>query len=249
MNLTLTNQEGMLLDFLRVMPNEIIWIIFALVNFGLITLFYKFFGKTGLFVWIAFGTVLANIQVTKQIELFGMVATLGNIMYGTIFLATDAFNDLYGPKEAKKAVWIGFFTLISTVIIMQMAVAFHELSNDPTVAEFQFSMLKIFGFMPRIALGSLVAYLISQHLDVYLFTRIKGKFGSKRQLWIRNNGSTLVSQLIDSLIFVVIAFIGVVESLIFWEILFTTYVVKLIVAVLDTPFVYLIQKIKPIYAE
>lgn len=249
MNMIIMNQEGMLFDFLRVMPNEIMWIVFALVNFGLITIFYKMFGKTGLFVWIGFGTVLANIQVTKQIELFGMVATLGNIMYGTIFLATDAFNEKYGPKEAKKAVWLGFFTLLATVIIMQMAVAFYELANDPNVAEIQFSILKIFGFMPRIALGSLVAYLLSQHIDVYLFAKIKAKYSSKKQLWIRNNGSTIFSQMIDTVIFVTIAFIGVVESPVFWDILMTTYIVKLLVAMLDTPFVYLIKRIKPIYED
>ena len=79
--------------------NELLWFIFLLVNFGLMIGTYKLFGKTGLFVWIAFGTVIANIQVTKAITLFGLDATLGNIMYGSIFLATDALNEKYGKKD------------------------------------------------------------------------------------------------------------------------------------------------------
>ena len=63
--------------------NEILWLLFAILNFLCIVAVYKLFGKTGLFAWIAVGTVIANIQVTKTIELFGFTATLGNIMYGT----------------------------------------------------------------------------------------------------------------------------------------------------------------------
>ena len=87
------------------MSNEILWLIFALVNFSMIVIAYKLFGKTGLFAWIAMGTILANIQVTKTIDFnfFGihLVATLGNIMYGTLFLVTDSLGEKYGLKDIK----------------------------------------------------------------------------------------------------------------------------------------------------
>lgn len=231
--------------------NILLWIGFALVNFGLIVLIYKLFGKSGLFAWIAMGTILANIQVTKSIDFdFGfivMAATLGNIMYGTLFLVTDALGEKYGHKDAKKAVYIGFFSLLSMVIIMQISLLF-----EPNQYDFvQGSMETIFGLVPRIALGSLIAYAISQMLDVYLFKWIKDKTGEKH-LWFRNIASTAVSQLIDTIIFVPIAFVtikgipgGFPDSVV-WNILWTTYVIKLIVAGLDTPFVYMIKRIKPL---
>ncbi len=228
------------------MSNEILWLLFALVNFGLIVAVYKLFGKTGLFAWIALGTVLANIQVTKSIDFeFGSIvvaATLGNIMYGTLFLVTDALGEKYGVRQARKAVYIGFFSLLATVIIMTMALWF-------TPNEFDFahdSLVTIFSLVPRIALGSLTAYAISQMLDVYLFQVIKKKWPADKLLYVRNIGSTTISQFVDTVIFVPIAFLGEFPIEVVWEIFITTYLIKLVVAILDTPFVYLIRSIKPL---
>jgi len=234
------------------MNNIILWVLYALVNFGLIVGIYKLFGKTGLFAWIALGTILANIQVTKTIDFeFGnyiVTATLGNIMYGTLFLVTDALGEKYGLQQAKKAVYIGFFSLLSMVIIMTMALWF-----EPGVDDFaQSSLETIFSLVPRIALGSLTAYAVSQMFDVYFFDCIKKKFPEDKYLWLRNIGSTTVSQIIDTLIFVPIAFLtikGIPGGLPFEivvDIFWTTYIIKLLVAILDTPFVYLIKKIEPI---
>jgi uncharacterized integral membrane protein (TIGR00697 family) len=235
------------------MSNEILWFIFAIVNFGMIVFAYKLFGKTGLFAWIALGTILANIQVTKTIEFhaFGLVitATLGNIMYGTLFLVTDALGEKYGVKEAKRAVYIGFFSLLATVIIMQFAILFTPAADDFA----HDSIRTIFEVMPRIALASLLAYIVSQLFDVYVFQAIKKAYPSDSLLWLRNNGSTAVSQLIDTLIFVPIAFMPFpflgIEGYpmdIVLSIFLTTYFIKLIVAAIDTPFVYMIKRIHPI---
>ena len=229
------------------MSNEILWLVFALVNFLLITAAYKLFGKTGLFAWIALGTILANVQVLKSIDLsfagITLAATLGNIMYGTLFLVTDALGEKYGLKDAKRAVTIGFFSLITTVIVMSMALMF-----TPNEADFANDALKtIFELVPGLAIASLVAYLASQFLDVYLFQKIKTKLPQTSFLWLRNNGSTLVSQLVDTSIFVTIAFLfGVFPQEIVRDIYITTYVIKVIVAMLDTPFVYWIKSITPL---
>lgn len=228
------------------MSNELLWFLFALVNFALIAIVYKLFGKTGLFAWIAMGTILANIQVVKNIDFtvagITLAATLGNIMYGTLFLVTDALNEKYGLKEARKAVYLGFFSLLSTVIIMQMALLF-----TPNTIDFSQGALEtIFNFMPQVALASLVAYIISQTFDVYLFQRIKSKLPDTKYLWIRNNGSTVVSQLIDTAIFVPLAFIGQLPIEVIMDIFITTYIIKVLVAFLDTPFVYLIKRMKPL---
>jgi len=116
---------------------------------------------------------------------------------------------------------------------MQIAMMF-----KPAVEDFAQPLLEgIFTIFPRIVLASLIAYLISQLHDVWAFDfwkkKLKGKY-----LWFRNNASTWVSQLIDSVIFSFIAFWGVFSLPIFWQILLTTYIFKLIVAVIDTPFIY-----------
>ncbi|MCH4888479.1 VUT family protein [Acidaminobacter sp. JC074] len=223
------------------MSNELLWLIFCLVQFGLLVLTYKMFGLTGLYVWIGFGIVAANLQVVKSVDMFGISATLGNIIYGSIFLATDLINEKYGRKHAQRAVLIGFVMMVSFTIITQLALRF-----APNEFDFaQGALETLFSIQIRITAGSLIAYLISQTLDVYLFDKIKSKFGSPNQLWIRNNGSTLVSQAIDTAIFTFIAFLGVFPFPVVMEIFWFSYVIKIATSLIDTPFVYWMRGIQP----
>ena len=224
------------------MFNEFWGLGFALFNFVLLLIMYKFFGKTGLFAWVAISTVLANIQVTKTIEIIGLTATLGNSLYASTFLATDILNEKYGKKEAKKAVWLGFSSLLIMVLVMQFGIKFIPADSDFA----QGSLETIFGLVPQIAIGSMVAYLASQHLDVIIFSALRRMFPKDSQFWIRNNGSTLISQLLDTLIFTSIAFWGVFPFDVWLQIFISTYVLKFVVSVLDTPFGYLAKIIKPI---
>ncbi|MCM3705784.1 MULTISPECIES: queuosine precursor transporter [Cytobacillus] len=220
------------------MFNEWFGLLFAIINFILVLAMYRLFGKTGLFVWIGFSTVMANLQVVKTIEMFGLTATLGNAMYGTAFLVTDILNEKYGKEEAKKAVWLGFFTLLSMTLIMQMVLLFKPHETDFA----QESLSTLFSVLPRIAAGSLAAYLVSQFTDVYIFSYLKKKFPKDGQFWIRNNGSTMISQLLDTLVFTSIAFLGVFPTEEWIQIFITTYFLKFIVAVLDTPFGYIAKR-------
>ncbi len=210
-------------------------ILFVLVNFLFFLACYRWFGKTGLYAWVGVATVLANIQVVKTIELFGLVMTLGNTMYGTIYLTSDLLNEKYGEKEAKKAVWFGFFTLIMTTVIMQMVLVFQPQADDIA----QEPMKQLFGLMPRLALASLTAYVVSQFTDVKIYSFLKRIFPRPNQLWIRNNGSTIVSQLLDTLIFCTIAFANVYSWNIWFDIFITTYLIKFVISVATTPVLYI----------
>lgn len=84
------------------MNNNLLWLVLLLVNYLGITLSYKFFKKTGLFIWIAMAAIIANIQVIKTIEVFSYITTLGNIIYGTSYLATDILNEKYGRRRRRK---------------------------------------------------------------------------------------------------------------------------------------------------
>lgn len=224
------------------MFNEVLGIGFAILNMIFVLIMYKFFGRTGLFVWVGFATVLANIQVVKLIEIFGLTATLGNAVYGSIFLVTDILNEKYGKKEAKKAVWLGFTSLVMMTIIMQVVLQFEPAPDDFA----QESLTTIFGLIPRIALGSMIAYIISQYTDVLIFSFLRKLFPSDGAFWIRNNGSTMISQLLDTLIFTSIAFLGVYPTDVWISIFISTYVLKFLVSIVGTPFGYLAKRITPV---
>lgn len=182
--------------------NEILFFVTILVNFFGILLSYRFFRKMGLFIWITISTIVANIEATKCVDMFGLSLTLGNVVYSTIFLATDILSEMYGGKEARKAVKVGFFSMLIFTILTQLDLLF--LPNDQDLVNS--AMHEIFEFMPRFCLASLSTYVISNTIDTYLYDWIKNKLPEDKFLWIRNNGSTLISQLIDSVLFTVIAF-------------------------------------------
>ncbi len=221
------------------MVNELLWIGLLLTNFLIVILAYKLFGKTGLYVWTAIAVILANIQVMKTIQIFGLVTAMGNVIYSSLFLVTDIINENHSKKDAQKAVWIGFFVLIATTIIMQISIQFVPDESD-FLSE---HITAIFSVLPRIAFASLTAYLISQSHDVWFFAKLK-KRHKKRYLWLRNNLSTVTSQLLDNTIFTLIAFVGVFAWDVIIQIFLTSFILKVIVAACDTPFVYLSRKIK-----
>ncbi len=209
------------------------WFLFLFIDLSLAVLMYRLWGKKGLYIIIAASIIVANIQVVKTVQLFGLVATLGNILYGSLFFATDVLSEVYGKKSARRGVWLGFCAMVLMTIWMQLALRF-----VPDASDFvQGSMETIFELMPRIAAGSLIAYLLSQHHDVFAFHYWKGKTKGK-YLWLRNCASTTVSQAIDSVVFCAIAFIGVFPWPVFAEILLTTYLLKFLVMLVDTPFIY-----------
>ena len=217
------------------MTNELLWILVFFIDFCALLLFYKFLGKTGLFAWIAMATVIANIQVIKVIDLCGISATLGNVLYASIFLATDILSENYSKKDAKLGALIGFISMLMLPLLMTLSILFKPGQDDFT----QESLKTLFGVVPRVVAGSAIAYIISQFHDVWSYHFIKAKQPSTAMLWLRNNGSTLISQLLDSLVFSTIAFYGLYPRNVFIGILVSTYVIKAVCALLDTPFIYL----------
>ncbi|MCU5745512.1 queuosine precursor transporter [Staphylococcus sp. SQ8-PEA] len=217
------------------MFNEVFGIITFLVTFILLVIMYRCFGKYGLIAWIAIGTIIANIQVIKTIDIFSISATLGNVMFASIYLATDILNDIYGRKVAKRAVWLGFSSTLVMVIVMQMSLTFAPAPEDHA----QHALETIFNVVPRVALGSIIAYIIGQHLDVFLFSLIKRFFHSDKTFILRAYGSTILSNIVDTALFVAIAFIGTLPLSAVFEIFITTYLLKIISTIFNVPFGYI----------
>lgn len=213
--------------------NEVLFFLTLVLNFTGILLAYWRFGKTGLYCWVVFATVLANIEVVKCVDIFGLSLTLGNVIYGTTFLATDILSQYHGAACARRAVYLGFGSMCLFTLFTQI-----NLLYIPNAADFASpAMQTLFSLTPRICVGSMLAYITSNLLDTYIFQALH-----RFPLWVKNNGSTLVSQAIDTLIFTTVAFWGVVDGSMLFELCLTTYMVKLLISVFDTPFVYLAKK-------
>lgn len=195
-------------------------------------------GRSWLIALIAVQTVIMNIFVLKMMNVFSLEITGGNVLYASIFLGTDLLCEHYGKKQARQAVWIGFSAAVFFIIMSQFIIWYtpSQLENGAFLHN---TLTTIFETTPRIVLASMGGYLLSQHVDIYLYTYIKKRTGDK-YLWLRNNGSTLVSQCIDSIFFTFVGLYGIVANAQnVWHIIIFTYLIKVLIAFLDTPFMYL----------
>ena len=223
------------------MSNNVIFFLSVLFYLGSVLVMFKFFGKTGLYVFTIFSTILGNIQVCKCVDIFGVSATAGNVLYAASFLVTDILSEKYGKKAAGRAVIYGLTVTVLWVIGTQLTLLMEPNAND----YINDSLKNVFGLVPRIAIASFIGYACSQSIDVFLYHFIwKKTGGGKSKLWIRNNLSTLTSQAIDTIVFTTLAFWGTYPTDVFFSILLTTYMFKAIVALLDTPFMYMARAIK-----
>lgn len=222
--------------------NELVFVLMILVGLGFTLLSFRLGGASWLKALIGINIVLANIFVLKQFTLFGLAVTGGNVVYGSIFFATDLLSEHYGKEEAQESVWLGFYFALFFLVTSQLILLFSPAPWDMIHP----SLANIFSFAPRVIASSLLAYLVSQNFDVWFYNWMRERFPEKGLLWLRNNASTLSAQLIDSILFTLLAFFAVLPWEILLEIVFTTYLLKLLVALLDTPFMYLSTRFSPL---
>ncbi len=232
------------------MPNELLLILSLIVLYGAVLVFYRLFGKLGLYVWTVIATISANIEVLILVDAFGMEQTLGNVLFATTFLVTDILSENHGKKEANVAVNIGIATSIAFIVISQSWMLYTPAASDfasPAIAT-------IFSNTPRLMLASLIVYAICQKFDVWAYHAwwafTNKKCGdSKKFLWLRNNGSTLISQLLNAILYTFGAFFGVYDIPTLISIVFASYVIFIVTSLADTPIVYLARKMKETLPE
>lgn len=225
--------------------NELILILSLVIEFGLVLLAYKLFGRAGLYIATAVYTVLANIEVAMLVEAFGIEQTLGNVLFAGTFLITDILSEVESKEAANKAVNIGIFTSVIFIIITQSWMLY-----TPTLDSLPFAdgLRTVFSATPRIAAASLLVYALTQRFDVWLYHKwwalTEKRFGKRRFLWLRNNGSTLISQLLNTVLFNVGAFAGTYDAATLVAICAVGYVIYVVTSLLDTPFIYAARKMK-----
>jgi uncharacterized integral membrane protein (TIGR00697 family) len=175
---------------------------------------------------------IASVLASKIIDVFGLFMPAGVLAYSITFICTDVISEIWGKKRANATVLGGFIALFCVLLLVQLSLVWPKAPFWTNETAFN----SILGSTSRIIVASFIAYLISQFHDVWAFHFWK-KVTKERHLWLRNNLSTAVSQFLDTFIFITIAFYGVmpIGSLIFGQ-----WIVKMIIALLDTPIIYLV---------
>ncbi len=181
--------------------------------------------------------VLGNvIGTTKFVNVFGLTVPAGVLAYPFTFLATDLICELYGKKRAQTLVWIGFFMNFFMLGLMTLG---HYLQDAQGISGATSTFDSVYTFMVGNVIASMIAYLIAQSIDVRMFHFWK-RLTKGKHLWLRNNGSTIVSQLVDtSAVLVLLCGTGTIEWIRFWPLLANGFLFKVMVAFLDTPLFYL----------
>lgn len=182
--------------------------------------------------------LIANILGVKLFSIGEFMLPAAVVVYVATYLITDVIGEVYGKEAARKTVQAGFVTQVIALIFIFIAIQLPAAPVFGAQDEFE----QILGGSFRVILASLISYIASQNLDVSIFHRLKAKHGDKK-LWLRNNVSTMTSQLIDTTIFITIAFWGIVPSNVLLSMILTQYVFKLCVALIDTPIAYLLVKL------
>ena len=225
---------------------ELLWVLTVVYDLGLAILLYRFFGKHGLYTAVVLGIVLGNLQGGKvsELEFFGHTFTvsMGAILYSGIYFATDVLNEKFGRAEANRAVMLGFVANVAVMITLVLSVQFKPSNITGSALEVHKAISTLAIYSPAFVIGSLTAYLISQTFDVWFFHKIKSYTGESK-LWLRNNLSTITSQLLDTMIY---QFTWVIATGMEWKVAFllaaTKYVFKVLMALVDTVFIYWVRK-------
>jgi uncharacterized integral membrane protein (TIGR00697 family) len=176
--------------------------------------------------------VLAAVLASKIIAIGPLVVPAGVLAYSLTFLATDVIGEVWGKQRAQTVVMGGFITLVLVFVLTGISIFWPPATFWPHQRAYE----TILGSSARIMIASLIAYLFSQYHDVWAFSFLK-RLTTERYLWLRNNVSTIVSQLLDSVVFITIAFYGVMPLV---PLILGQWVVKVAIALLDTPLVYLL---------
>ena len=227
------------------MINEILLVASVVVFYGAIVLLYRFFGREGLFVWMAMATVLANIEVLRVVDAFGIEQTLGNVLFASTFLVTDILGENEGKAAARKAAWLGIIAAVGFAVISQSWLLYQPSSSDWAGDAFGV----IFTNTPRIVAASVIVYAICQHLDIMLYHTIWGmttmwKGDRKAMLWLRNNLATLITQAVNTVLYNLGAFLGIYDAKTLISICIGSYLVFIFTSLCDTPALYIARRIK-----
>ena len=220
------------------MSNEVILLAEIIFIFGALLTAKKVFGKFGVIAWVAIATILANLLTAKNVELFGLYTSIGTVWFASTFLATDILSEYYNKEDAKTAVWFGVFANLLFIIAPQLTLMY-----IPSEIDYADGFMQgLFALNLRISISSTVMYLLANYADIYLFNTIRERMDGKA-LWFRNNISTIITNCAENFGFIGLAFWGIYDIGTILNIAISTSIVEALVALCDTPFLYLAGRV------
>lgn len=189
---------------------------------------------TALFVTVL---LISNVTSTKIVSLGPFTFDGGTILFPLSYIFGDILTEVYGYSRSRKVIWLGF------VCSVLMSVAFIVVGALPPAADwhYQTAYNQILGLTPRIVVASLIAYFVGEFSNSFTLAKLK-LLTRGRWLWTRTIGSTLVAQIVDTGLFVLIAFTGVVPNEVLLTIIVSNYLFKCGVEILFTPITYWLTK-------
>ncbi len=212
--------------------HELFFFITVLIDLTVILLM-AYLGRSALMATVVVNILLVSTFGAKLIPIFGFVTNSANVFYASIFLAVNILIERYGTSEGRKAVRIG---LISLVLFMVMSQFVLFTAGSGMMQTFDDAIKTVFRIAPRIAFASMVAYVVAQHLNIWLYDILRRKSGG--QLWLRNISGTCVAQFVDSILFFFLAFYGTIPDEVLVQTILTGFMIKVAVALISTPFLY-----------
>jgi len=190
---------------------------------------------TALFVAVL---LISNVASTKIVDLWFFTFDGGTLLFPLSYIFGDILTEVYGYGRSRKVIWLGFASALL------MSLVFILVGKMPSARgwENQEAYEKILGLTPRIVLASLAAYFSGEFSNSFVLAKMK-ILTRGRHLWMRTIGSTLVGELVDTLLFVMIAFGGTLSARLLWAVVVSNYVFKTAVEVFFTPLTYWIVRV------
>jgi uncharacterized integral membrane protein (TIGR00697 family) len=179
--------------------------------------------------------LIANKFISLDLGFYTFVLSAGVLPYPITFLITDFLSEFYGRKRTNYVILSGFIALIFVLFVIWLGSQFNSIENSP-ISDSSYDLL--FGNSQRVIFASMAAYLFAQLIDVRIFHFWK-KVTSGRHLWLRNNFSTIISQLVDTTLVVGIIFIDTESFGTIGKMILDGWLFKILCAVFDTPIMYI----------
>jgi queuosine precursor transporter len=177
--------------------------------------------------------LISNIASTKITTIWKFTFDAGTLLFPLSYIFGDVLTEVYGYARARKVIWVGFFSSAMLFLVLMIVSALPAAEDWTHQEAFQ----NILGLVPRIVIASMIAYIAGEFSNSYILAKMK-IWTKGKMLWLRTIGSTLVGQGIDTIIFVSIAFYGIVPASVLWVMIISNYIIKCGLEIILTPATY-----------
>jgi queuosine precursor transporter len=214
--------------------NELLLLCMALVCAAFVFLSWRL-DRERLHGVILIFLILISLTGSKVVEFFGHPTNTGNIFYASVFLATYFLIERYGKREGIHAIWVGTIGMVFFMVLARLSIMF---TGSDSTAQFNEALHLSLAPAFRIAVASVIAFLVSQTINVLMYNYLKANM-EHIGLWLRANATNLLAQIVDSVIFFTIAFAGVVGEPDLVDVILTGLTIKVLFMAAAAPLLYL----------